>query len=98
MKLLQFHEWFGPAYLCHEDRRISPREQIISYATDLDMNDALSMVGNYQKAFNAMHHASTSITLRLIGASDIGLCNHDTLQYFGVSLVEDLPQSKEDFD
>lgn len=97
MKLIQFNKWFGPSRDAGTENRVSEYEELIAYATDLELDQALELVASHQRAFNNKFNDIAAITLRLIGVTDIGNCSADALGDLGVSLVEDLIQKEEEF-
>lgn len=104
MWLLTFSEWKGPnreVFSSEERQRIrdvlSGHEiTTVSYFTAGDLEDALRLIRDYQKAFNAWS-PKMAINLTLIGASQIPGMSTALLEDMGVRNVLDIPVQIEGF-
>lgn len=95
MLLITFKTTTGPG------KRWSPscalavpyKEGSVMFATRLDLDDALSRIRLYQEAFGEGTGHYVSLTHKLVQISEVEELSRLNRDYFGILLVENLPDS-----
>ena len=98
MLLLHMSLWFGPGrYMPEEDRRhIEVDISSVGYVTNHTLRAALHRLHRYQEAYNAKYAASIEYTL--LSVSTIDFLGVDEMEMMNITLIEDLPITKEDIE
>lgn len=96
MYLLHMKEWLGNA----RNPDIKPTVSDVCFAVGRNMTveQALKRIYNYQRAFKAAYPNSGHPEFFLLGVSELELeLSTECLSNAGVEIVEDLPQTPEEF-
>jgi len=91
MKLIQCREWLGPNYRDPKPSGIAVIERVMCFATHLPLPEALQIIVDYQRAFNAKNAATAAIEYNVLCVSEIEDCEQDLLDSLGVLMVEEIP-------
>ena len=99
MLLLNMQEWIGPSptrdsKLAHIDKKVRTR----AFVTNLPLAKALERIRVYEDAFKAFYAASVSIEFELTAVSTIETLSESHIELARITMVEKLPQRKQDFE
>ena len=98
MLILTLHEWIRPGEKFPIDWSASnvTSERTIGMATNLSLPMAIDRLTEYEFAFNA--HSILAIEYSLLGIATIDQLDPGRVHAAGLTLIEDLARSVEDFD
>ena len=97
MLLITMNEWLGPGRRMTEEKKdkINILERHMSFATRMNLGDAIEQIYKYQEAYNK--HYLLSVEYRLLSVIEIDELSNQQLSMCEVDIVEDLKTRPEDF-
>jgi len=98
MLLLTMSEWLGPGRRMtpEEIDRAEARKTQIAFATRMKLGEAIKKLYNYQTAYNAYY--LLAVEYSLLQVAEIDDLSMDQLEMVNVELIENLKQSKDEFE